>query len=147
MVGSIAFSQFRIAYDVNQEVEATGGGNSITADVEEGISLSYDYMFTDMFGAGGEYQLERDDEFAIHSVYGIANYNITDAINGFARVGLDIPNESDIDGGVCWSIGAGYSFSEKFGANVLYSWYDIDVGEGVDMTYTRISIGATITLW
>ena len=140
------FSQLRVAMDLNQELEASFSGISAAVDIEEGISLGYDHMLTDMFGAGAEYQLDRDDDFSVHSVYGIASYNLTDAINGFARVGLNLPSDSDVDGGLCWSIGAGYAFSEKLGFDALYSSYDMEA-DGFDMTYTRISLGVTYSLW
>ena len=151
MLLTFSFSQFRVGYDFNQSMglSASEMGISIDASVdfeENGISFGYDHFFSELIGLGVEYQLDRD-EFSANSVYGVLKYDFAPKFYGFGRAGLNVTNDKDLDGGICWSIGAGVLLNDKIGINALYSWYSLRTIASIDYSYKRISVGITFSPW
>jgi len=165
---SISFltAQLRVGADLGGQIGATVEGEDASSNMKMGISLAYDHMFSDMVGAGFEYQLGRksdedDDgtELSLITVYGVGNYNINDKMAAKLRVGYAVKASmgdaveemgADLKGGLMFGLGVGYGISDNLGLDVGYysNAFKADfsfMGESFsfDYKYTRIQAGLT----
>ena len=153
------FGQLRVSIDLPGTSKAEFTGGSDEGDIKMGLTLGYDYGIGSSgaidYGAGGEYQLNREDDsddpgkLGFTSVYGFGKYNISPAMYAVSRVGyavmLSTSNMGEIDpdgsGGVMWSIGFGYPFNEQmsFEGGYASNAGTLDYGNGhkADITYAR----------
>lgn len=156
-------AQLRIGADVNGNMEVSALGITVDEGIGTGITLGYDHMVTGMFGAGGEFQVNRgpdDDEggkFSFTSIYGVGRFG-SGPVHGIVRIGYaiifsgddDFSGDMDTKGGIMYGIGAGYNINSNLG---LEAGYYSNAGTGelkgdgatikADVSYSRIYAGLT----
>ena len=140
------------------ELSGTNFDDENKYELSGGITIGYNHSLKTAdkteFGVGGEFMLNRsqelnDDTGAFHSVFGYGKYSLMETLYAQGRVGYNFhkatSDDVDIKGGITYGIGAGYSVSEKFSFDLIYTSHSAELetnsGLKMDGKYTNINLG------
>ena len=169
IMSTALMAQIRLSVDMAGTATVEAGGTSTDADALLGITLGYDHVLGNAsgidYGAGLEYQLDRDIEVSgtkagsmgFTSILGFGNYNINESMYAGARVGFalmfsgddDFSAEADLKGGLMYGVYFGYNINEQMGVAVGYN-SNAGTAEAsgitMDFSYTRLGISFIYSL-
>ena len=153
---SLLSAQLRIGADAGAKYSVESGIMETRQDMETGFTLGYDHLFNDNFGAGFEYQLNREikdsggSKLGFTSIYGVAKYPFSPQAYGVARVGyavslaLDPKDDLDASGGLMFGIGGGFNVNENIGIEAGYYLNNGTLSYGdedFDIEVSRLHLG------